>query len=85
MRVPQVMKADEWFKAFASEFWRVLSNDGSLVIHIGGSREKGYPIRLTYHFELLLELCRPSSSGPQFYLARDFYCAVNVLERVHLR
>lgn len=63
----------EWFKDFAREFWRVLSDSGSLVIHLGGSWEKGHPIRSTYHFELLLELCRPGNKGSNFYLAQDFY------------
>jgi len=63
----------EWFKAFAKEFWRVLSDDGSLVIHIGGSWERGTPTRSMYHFELLFELCRPERAGSKFYLAQDFY------------
>lgn len=63
----------EWFKPFAKEFWRVLSDDGSLVIHIGGSWDKGLPTRSLYHFELLLELCRPEEVDSRFYLAQDFY------------
>jgi len=63
----------EWFRAFAKEFWRVLSDDGSLVIHIGGSWESGYPTRSLYHFELLLDLCRPEQSNSKFHLAQDFY------------
>jgi len=63
----------EWFKPFASEFWRVLSNDGSLVIHIGGSWDKGQPTRSLYHFDLLFELCRPEQETLKFYLAQDFY------------
>lgn len=63
----------EWFKPFATEFWRVLSENGSLVIHIGGSWEKGRPTRSLYHFELLFELCRPDQANAMFYLAQDFY------------
>jgi len=63
----------EWFKPFAKEFWRVLSDDGSLVIHIGGAWNKGQPTRSLYHFELLLELCHNNDSGCRFYLAQDFY------------
>ena len=37
----------EWFKPFAKEFWRVLTDDGSLVVHIGGSWDKGQPTRGT--------------------------------------
>ena len=63
----------DWFKPFAREFWRVLSDDGSLVIHIGGSWDKGQPTRSLYHFELLFELCRPEQDKFKFYLAQDFY------------
>lgn len=63
----------DWFFPFAAEFWRVLKEDGSLVIHIGGSWEKGLPVRSLYHFELLLSLCRKMPSNHNFYLAQDFY------------
>ncbi len=63
----------EWFKPFAREFWRVLTDDGSLVVHIGGSWDKGQPTRSLYHFELLFELCRPEHEEFKFYLAQDFY------------
>lgn len=63
----------DWFTPFAREFWRVLKDDGSLVIHIGGAWEKGQPTRSLYHFELLLRLCRNNDSNLKFYLAQDFY------------
>jgi site-specific DNA-methyltransferase (cytosine-N4-specific) len=63
----------EWFKPFAKEFRRVLTNDGSLVIHIGGSWNRKQPTRSLYHFELLFELCRPEQDSLRFYLAQDFY------------
>ena len=60
-----------WFRPFANEFHRVLTDDGSLVIHLGGSWERGRPTRSLYHLELLLDLCR---NGERiFYLAQDFY------------
>jgi DNA modification methylase len=62
----------EWFRPFAREFWRVLRDDGSLVIHIGGSWDKGRPTRSLYQFELLLDLCRNSKEWG-FYFAQDFY------------
>lgn len=46
----------------------ILEPEGSLVIDIGGSWLRGLPVRSTYHFELLLKLCK---SG--FYLAQEFY------------
>jgi len=63
----------DWFTPFAKEFWRVLKDDGSLVIHIGGAWEKGQPTRSLYHFELLLRLCRNNDSNLKFHLAQDFY------------
>lgn len=63
----------EWFRPFAKEFWRVLSDDGSLVVHIGGSWDKGRPTRSMYHFELLFELCHREEDNSRFYLAQDFY------------
>jgi site-specific DNA-methyltransferase (cytosine-N4-specific) len=63
----------KWFMSFAKEFWRVLKDDGSLVIHIGGAWNKGQPTRSLYHFELLLELCHNNDSDCKFYLAQDFY------------
>lgn len=59
----------DWFKPFAKEFYRVLTNNGSLVIDIGGSWVQGLPVRSLYHFKLLIMLCEEFS----FHLAQDFY------------
>lgn len=56
----------EWFIPFALEFHRVLTEDGSFVLNIGGGWEKGKPTRSLYQFELLLELCKT------FHLAEEF-------------
>lgn len=64
----------EWFKTFAKEFYRILTPHGSLVIDIGGSWIKGYPVRSLYHFELVIELCKPQQDGGiGFLLAQDLY------------
>jgi len=60
----------EWFWPYAQEIARVLKGNGSFVLDIGGSWNKGEPTRSLYHFELLLKLC--SSQGP-FKLAQEFY------------
>lgn len=57
----------EWFKQFIAPLYNALSDDGSLVIDIGGSWNAGSPTRSIYQFELLIELCKT------FYLAQDFY------------
>jgi DNA modification methylase len=59
----------EWFKPFAAAFERVLKDNGSLVIDIGGAWNKGYPTRNLYHFKLLIMLCDEFG----FHLAQDFY------------
>lgn len=64
--------ADEyiaWFLPFAKEYWRVLRDDGSFVLDIGGSWNPGLPTKTLYNFELLIRLCRDVG----FHLAEDFY------------
>ena len=59
----------EWFEPFAARFKRILKDNGSLVIDIGGTWNKGYPTRNLYHFKLLIMLCEKFG----FHLAQDFY------------
>jgi site-specific DNA-methyltransferase (cytosine-N4-specific) len=56
-----------WFMPFAKEFKRVLTPDGSLVIHIGGAWIKGKPRKALYNFELLLALSK------ELVFIQDFY------------
>ncbi len=58
-----------WFLRFAWEFKRVLKDEGSLVVDIGGSWIKGQPVRSVYHFELVVALVKQLS----FYLAEEFF------------
>lgn len=65
-----------WFKDFAREFYRVLKDDGSLVVDLGGSWVKGQPTRSLYHFELVIELCKnlfPEDPEQHYYLAEEFF------------
>lgn len=59
----------EWFKPFAERFRRVLKENGSLVIDIGGAWIPGQPTRSLYHFKLLIMLCEEFG----FHLAQEFY------------
>lgn len=59
----------EWFDDFASQFKRILSAEGSLVIDLGGAYKPGFPIRSIYQYELLIRLVRHHG----FYLAQEFY------------
>ncbi|HEV2500552.1 MAG TPA: site-specific DNA-methyltransferase [Terriglobia bacterium] len=53
-----VHKSDyvQWFLPFAAEIRRVLTDDGSFILNIGGSYNKGRPTRSLYHFKLLIAL-----------------------------
>lgn len=59
----------DWFLEFAREFRRILCDDGSLVIDLGGAYLPGTPVRAIYQFELLVRLCRELG----FFLAQEFY------------
>jgi DNA modification methylase len=59
----------DWFRPFAELFKRVLKENGSLVIDIGGSWMPGQPTRSLYHFKLLIMLCEEFG----FHLAQEFY------------
>lgn len=59
----------EWFRPFAAGIKRVLAEQGSLVIDIGGAWIPGQPTRSLYHFKLLIMLCEEFG----FHLAQEFY------------
>jgi site-specific DNA-methyltransferase (cytosine-N4-specific) len=59
----------KWFLPFAKEIQRVLTNDGSFVLNIGGSYNKGTPTRSIYHFKLLVALVEEIG----FHLAQECF------------
>lgn len=59
----------DWFVPFAREIHRILTPDGSLVLHLGGSWVSGHPVKHLYQFKLLLSLCEKLS----YHLAQDIY------------
>jgi len=59
----------EWFQPFGKEFYRILKENGSLVIDIGGAWIPGQPTRSLYHYELLIMLCKEFG----FHLAQEFF------------
>lgn len=59
----------EWFLPFAREILRVLADDGSFVLNIGGSYNKGVPTRSIYHFKLLITLVEDIG----FHLAQECF------------
>jgi len=64
-------KADyvAWMLPFAREIYRVLADDGSFVLNIGGSYNQGTPTRSLYHFKLLIELVEEIG----FHLAQECF------------
>ncbi|MBE9208107.1 site-specific DNA-methyltransferase [Nostoc sp. LEGE 06077] len=59
----------EWFLPFAYEFKRVLADNGSFILDLGGAYLPGNPVRSLYQYELLLRLCKEVG----FFLAQEFY------------
>ena len=59
----------EWFRPFAEQIYRVLTDDGSFVLNIGGSYNAGSPTRSLYHFRLLIMLCDEIG----FHLAQECF------------
>ena len=66
-----VAKAEyvEWFLQFAKEIKRVLTDDGSFVLNVGGSYNAGTPTRSLYHFKLLIALVEELG----FHLAQECF------------
>ena len=46
-----------WLLEFTNEVKRVLKNDGSFVLDLGGAYQKGRPVRSLYNYRVLIELC----------------------------
>lgn len=59
----------DWLTTFAREVHRVLKDDGSFVLDLGGSYQKGTPARSLYNFRVLIKFCDEVG----FFLAEDFY------------
>lgn len=59
----------EWFLPFARQIKRILKDDGSFIVDLGGAYLPGHPIRSIYQYELLVRLCREEG----FFLAQEFF------------
>jgi site-specific DNA-methyltransferase (cytosine-N4-specific) len=64
-------KADyiPWFLDFAAEIYKLLPDDGSFVLNIGGSYNKGEPTKSLYHYKLLISLVEEIG----FHLAQECF------------
>jgi len=58
-----------WFLPFAAQILRILKDDGSFVLNIGGSYNEGTPTRSLYHFKLLIALVEEVG----FHLAQECF------------
>jgi DNA modification methylase len=58
-----------WMLPFAREIKRILRDDGSFVLNIGGSYNQGSPTRSLYHFKVLIALCEEVG----FHLAQECF------------
>lgn len=59
----------EWFIPFAEQIKRVLKDEGSFVLNVGGAWTPGAPTRSLYLFRLLLALC----DRVGFHLCQEFF------------
>jgi site-specific DNA-methyltransferase (cytosine-N4-specific) len=59
----------EWFIPFAEQIKRVLKQDGSFVLNVGGAWTPGAPLRSLYHYRLLIALCDRTG----FNLCQEFF------------
>ena len=58
-----------WIKPFGKEIFRILRNDGSFVLDLGGAYKQNMPARSLYNFRVLFCFCDDLG----FTLAEDFY------------
>lgn len=58
-----------WFLEFAKQIFRVLRDDGSFVLNVGGSYNAGTPTRSVYHFKLMIALVEELN----FHLAQECF------------
>lgn len=58
-----------WFLPFARAIYRALKPEGSFVLNIGGSFNRGTPTRSLYHFKLLVALVEEVG----FHLAQECF------------
>lgn len=59
----------EWFLKFSNEFKRILTDDGSFVVDLGGAYLPGHPVRSIYQYELLCRMVKEQG----FFLAQEFF------------
>jgi DNA modification methylase len=59
----------DWLFAFCEKVHRVLAEDGSFVLDLGGAYQRGKPVRSLYNYRILIKLC----DELDFRLAEEFF------------
>ena len=59
----------DWILEFTKEVQRIITEDGSFVIDLGGAYQKGSPIRSLYNYRLLIRMCDEQG----WKLAEEFF------------
>ncbi len=59
----------DWLAEFGRKVQRVLADDGSFVLDLGGAYQRGVPVRSLYQFKVLLRFCEELG----YFLAQEFY------------
>ena len=59
----------DWILDFTQEVHRIIKEDSSFVIDLGGAYQRGIPIRSLYNFRLLLRMCDEQG----WKLAEEFF------------
>ncbi|MGV8093158.1 MAG: DNA-methyltransferase [Mangrovibacterium sp.] len=59
----------DWILEFTKEVKRIITEDGSFVIDLGGAYQKGSPVRSLYNFRLLIRMCDEQG----WNLAEEFF------------
>lgn len=59
----------DWLAQFAIKIKKVLTQDGSFVLDLGGAYEKGRPVRTLYNYKILIKFCEEI----EFRLAEEFF------------
>lgn len=59
----------DWLLDFTKEVRRVITEDGSFVLDLGGAYQKGIPIRSLYNYRLLIKMCDEQN----WKLAEEFF------------
>ncbi len=59
----------DWLLPYAAECRRILKDQGSFVMDLGGVWNKGAPVRSLYQYKVVLALCEQTG----FHFAQDFY------------